>query len=141
MRAALLLGALVLSVSCGAGVGAPTAPGGSNSIDFLVAIGVSAGGSYSAALNNQTYTAGNGFQASLTAGTYEMSGSYTGGTLIIGFGSTSFLGGGVQVGSVQSLSGVTLAVQPCGVIYSDGAGTRSFRVRFTVGPNANGACR
>lgn len=141
MRVALLLGALVLSVSCGGGSGAPTAPGGSSSIQFLVAIGVSAGGSYSATLNNQTYTAGNGFQASLAAGTYEMSGTYTGGTLIVGFGSTSLTGGGVQSGSVQSLSGVTLGVQPCGVIYSEGGGTRSFRARFTVGTNANNTCR
>jgi hypothetical protein len=136
----LLGGALALSTSCGGG-GGPTGPSASTDIQFLVAIAVSAGGSFSATLNNQTYTSAPGFQTALPAGVHEISGTYTGGTLIVGFASTSIGAAGVQSGSVQSVSGVVLGVQPCGAAYSEGPGTRSFRMRFTVGTNANSTCR
>lgn len=129
---------LLVITSCGGR--SPTSPGGSSGIPFLVAVGVSGGGTFSATLNHQTYTAGHGFQASLPSGTYEMHGTYSGGTLIVGFASTTSTGGGVQAGSVQAVSGVVLGVQPCGIAYSEG-GARDFRVRFAVGTHASNTCR
>lgn len=138
MRQVIAALLLFLVTSCGGS--APTSPGGQGGVPFLVAVGVSAGGTFSVTLNNETHTAGNGFQASLPAGTYELHGTYSGGTLIIGFGTTTPAGGGVQSGSVRSVSGIVLGVQPCGIAYSEGI-ARAFRVRFTVGTNANNTCR
>lgn len=140
MRKCILCAALVLLPSCGGG-GSPTGPNAPTGISFLVAIAASGGGTFSATLNNQTYTAGPGFELSLPAGTYEMNGTYTGGTLLIGFATAGLTGGGVQSSSLQSLAGTVLFVQPCRAAYSEGSGTRSFRVRFTVGTNANNTCR
>lgn len=140
MRKAILYFAIVLASACGGG-GSPTGPNAPTGIPFLVAIAASGGGTFSATLNNQTYTVGPGFEVSLPTGTYEMNGTYTGGTLILGFATAGLTGGGVQSGSLQSLAGTVLFVQSCRAAYSEGGGPRSFRVRFTVGTDANNACR
>lgn len=140
MRKAILCAAIAVASSCGSS-GSPTGPDAPTGIPFLVGISASGGGTFSATLNNQTYVVGPGFQVSLPAGTYEMNGTYARGALIVGFVTAGPTGGGVQSGSVQSVSGVVLRVQPCGIIYSEGSGTRSFRVRFTVGTSAGGTCR
>ncbi len=109
MRNGILCVALVLAASCGAG-GSPTGPNTPAGIPILVAIGVSAGGTFSATLNSQTYSAAPGFQMSLPVGTYELNGTYTRGTLLIGFATPSLSGGGVRSSSLQSLAGTVLFV-------------------------------
>jgi hypothetical protein len=128
-------------VSCGGGSSSPTptnptpSPSG---VSFIVAISVGPSGTYSATLNGQTYTTQSGFQATLQPGTYEISGSYAGGNLVVGF--ASLVGGGVQTGSVRSTAGTVLTSTSCGLAYAAGSGAQTFRVQFTVGTNSNTSC-
>jgi hypothetical protein len=141
IRAAFLLAAVGSLTACGGGGGSPVSPSPTTTVSFLEAFAVTGLGTYSATLNGQTYTAQGGFSIGLPPGTYELSGSYTGGTMIVGFASAPLSQGGVQSGSVQSLAGSILAVTSCGATYSEGTGTQAFRLRFTVGTNPNSACQ
>ena len=135
-----LLGCLAV-LGCG-GDGSPTSPSGSGVPVFLVFVSA---GSFNATLNGQTYSAQGGFNLSLAPGVYEISGTFAPGqTFSVALRAVSApTQGGVQSGSVQSLTGPLLATFPCQVSYSSLglAAPSSFRVRFTVVTNPNAACQ
>src|SRR5215831_1924018 len=99
-RTVCLASFLSLPAACGsgssvAGVTSPSPSSTASGIPVIVAIAVSGGGSYSATFNGQRYTTQPGFSVSLAEGVYEISGTYSGGTLLVGFGSLSQTAGGV----------------------------------------------
>lgn len=102
----------------------------------------SVGGSYTAQLNGQTYTASGGFTVNLPVGTQEITGSFVGQGFGIGF---SRIGGtGAESGSLRSLAGPAPDVSACQILYLnfDTPNTRrSFRMQFRVTSNANSACQ
>ena len=131
------------------GDGSPTSPsvggGGGNQlyVVFTPANVGSVTGTYTAQLNNQTYTAAGGFPVSLAAGTYEISGSFTGGGFGIGF--TRVLGGGAESGSLRSITGPQPDTsQPCSLLYfnmNTPTVRRDFRMQFRVTDSTTTSCR
>ncbi len=140
MRVALGSVAVLMLAACG-GSGSTT-PTTSSSTPSFVVVFTAAGGTYTATLNNQTYTANGGFTVSLPAGTYQITGSFRGSVFGVGFGTIA--GGGVLSGSVRSVSGPAPTSTACGLIY-DNFDTptvqRSFQVQFQVTTSANSACQ
>src|SRR5262245_9162619 len=83
-------------------------------------------GSYTATVNGKSFTGSGKFALSLPelGKTYELSGSFTGGSLGINFGTTTT--SGVRAGSVTSVAGPNPAPYNCGVNYfATGGGTNS----------------
>lgn len=116
----------------------PTAPV-STDIKLRIGLAVAGGiGTYSATFNGQTYTSRDGFDVSLKPGTYTVSGTYNGGALIVVFVGDS--NGSVQTSSVSATSGIVSVVTPCSIVFSEGSGTRSFGVRFTVTRDVRHTC-
>lgn len=130
------------AAGCGGGEGStPTAPSAAGVNFFVVFTPV--GGTYSAQVSGQTYTAAGGFSVRLPAGTHEISGTFRGQGFGVGF-VPGLSGGGVQSGSVQSLSGISPQVMPCSVLYSNlstPTTERAFRVRINVTTNVNSVCQ
>jgi hypothetical protein len=121
---------LTLSVPACGGGGAPTSPSSAGTFGTLVVF-APVGGTYTATLNNQTFTASGGFTVNLSPNsTYQITGSFVGGGLGIGF---STLGsGGVLSGSVRNISGPPSPdVSPCQVLYYN-LDTPSVRRTFSV---------
>ena len=133
-----MLGASLIS-GCGGG-SSPTSPS-SSAVPIVVYL-VPAGGSYSATLQGQTYTASGAFNVSLAPGTYTITGTIQAQGLAVGFGILGLSGGGVQSGSARSLSGPAPLVESCKVSYFPAtAGATAFSVQFTVTSSANAACQ
>lgn len=130
----------VLLAACSSnGNKSPTSPTESGSPTVVVGF-VPAGGTYTATLNNQTYTTTGGFVVTLSPGTYEISGSFAAAGFGIGFGNV--LGGGAESGSIRSLSGPGSSVTSCGVTYtSSGSGAQQFRMSFRVTTTVGSACQ
>jgi hypothetical protein len=103
------------------------------------------GGTYTAQLNNQTYTASGGFLVNLSPGTtYQVTGSFIGQGFSVAFTSVTLGGGGVQSGSVRSVSGPSGSVSSCQVDYfniNTPNTQRSFQVSFTVTSTVGSACQ
>jgi hypothetical protein len=137
---AILLVGVALTLGCGGGgsVATPTGPG-SSSVPIGVGFNIQ-GGTYSATLNGQTYSGAGPYQISLAPGSYEITGTYSGGSLIVAFVSTLPSGGGVQSGSARSLSGPAVVTQACGIGYAAQFGSQPFRLRFTVTTDPNSKC-
>lgn len=96
-------------------------------------------GTYSAQFQGQTYTAAGSFEFKLAPGTYTVTGSFTGTALGIGFVA---LDGGVQSGSLKSLSGPAPDVESCSVIYfATGLQARTFQLQFMVTKNTGSVCQ
>lgn len=126
-----LLLALGLLVGCG---GDSTGPATSFVIVFLPF-----SGSYTATLNNQSYTATGVFEVSLPTGVHEVTGSFTG-DLAVGFGTLD--SGGVESSSLRSLAGPNPQVSSCSVMYmGSGSGPQPFRLEFSVTRNVGSACQ
>lgn len=141
----LVLTATILSLSCGGEKTpiAPSQPGGSG-ISTSVVFDNPAGGTYTAQLNGQTYTARGSFTVSLPQGTAIIDGTFNGPAFAVAFLRLQPTGGGVLSGSVQSLAGPRPSVGQCRVIYDnfDTPNTsRNFRVQFTVTANVASACQ
>ena len=128
----------------------PYSPSVPSKVSVRMLVAVVGGGSYTALINGQIYpTTGvylssgtyyDEYSAAFSPGTYEISGSYSGGRMIIGFKSISPSAGGVQFDSVHSLAGSVMVASSCSIVYSEGFGMQTFRLRFTVGTNPNSAC-
>lgn len=119
--------------------GLPTSP---SKVDVIVAF-TSSGGTYSATLNGQTYSAEGGFPVSLSPGTHTISGSFRASIFGIGFGS-AVGGGGVLSGSPRSVTGSGAEVGSCQVSYSNFSTpgtTRTFSVTFQTTSSAGSACQ
>ena len=73
-------------------------------------------------------------------GTYQLSGTYTGGALRISFGSRNG-GAGAEAGSISSLEGPGAVVSSCSVEYADvGSGPETFRLELEVSPHGSHTC-
>ena len=135
---------VILASACGSD--SPSSPTSSSSSGIAVLVVFApVGGTYTAQLNNQTYTATGGFTVNLSPGTtYQVTGSFVGQGFGVAFSSLTLGGGGVQSGSVRSVSGPSAQVSSCQVVYTnlDSPNTqRSFQVSFTI-TSANGsACQ
>lgn len=128
-------------VSCGGdgANGSPTGPPGSGAVTVLVVF-TPVGGTYSATINNQTFTAAGGFSSALQPGTHEINGSFRAGGFGVGFGSIG--GGGAESGSLRSLAGPSPQANACNVLYGGtGSTQQNFRVQFRVTANAGSACQ
>lgn len=138
LRLAFAAVALAASSSCAGDSGLGPDDAG---VSFLVTFLVPSGGTYTATLNNTTYTATGGFPLTLPPGTYEISGSFTGGVFGLGFGTTT--GAGVESGSVRNLAGGDASVGSCGVNYVSLTNTamQQFRVQFRVTTNTGSVCQ
>lgn len=133
----LVLGAAAL---CGCGGSSPTSPA-SSAVPIVVYL-VPVGGSYSATLQGQTYTASGGFSVSLAPGIYTITGTIQAQGLAVGFGTLGGNAGGVQSGSPRSVSGPSPLVESCKVSYFPSTvGASSFSVQFTLTSSANSACQ
>jgi hypothetical protein len=132
--------AVLMLAACG-GSDSTTVTSPTSTPSFLVVFSAT-GGTYTATLNNQTYTASGGFTVSLPAGTYQIAGSFRGSFFGVGFGTIA--GGGALSGSVRSISGPAPMATSCGLIY-DNFDTptvqRSFQIQFQVTTSANSACQ
>lgn len=140
---ALILLTIALANCGGDGGSAPTTPdgGGGSTVSVLVVL-TPVGGTYTATLNNQTYTAAGGFSVSLRPGTHEIAGSFRGDGFGVGFASIG--GGGAESGSLRSLSGPSPQVTACTAIYFNTGTTatlREFRLQFRVTTNVGSACQ
>ena len=133
-----------VATACGGDDGSsPAAPSGGGVPVTISFGGATTSATFSAQLNGQTYTALGLHSVTLPAGTHVISGSYRGISFGVNFIRTSG-GGGVQSGSVQSLSGTGAGVLPCGVSYTNldtPTVERAFRVQFTVTSNTGSACQ
>ncbi|MBI3491558.1 MAG: hypothetical protein HY047_07250 [Acidobacteria bacterium] len=108
----------------------------------LIVAFTSVGGTYTASLNGQTYTASGGFTVNLPIGTQQISGSFTGTGFGVGF--TTIGGGGVQSGSLRSISGPSPQVSSCQILYFNldtPNVQRTFQLQFQVTSNVGSACQ
>jgi len=99
-------------------------------------------GSFTAQMDNRTYSSGGASIAKLSTGTHQMTGSFKGSTLSIGF-ATVDTAGGVRTGTVASQAGPSPQVSSCGVIYSNAATPtvqRDFQLQFAVNDNGQKVC-
>jgi hypothetical protein len=99
------------------------------------------GSTFSAQLNGQSFSLPGQSIVSLPPGTYQISGSFLGSGLGVGF-QTLGSGGGVQSGSARSLAGPAPQVAPCGITYAspDKAASQSFQLQFQITADAKAAC-
>jgi hypothetical protein len=98
-------------------------------------------GTYTARLEDQTYTLAGAFAANLKPGTHVVAGSFVGEGLLVGFASIG--PGGVQSGSLRSEAGPLPRIAPCSVGYSDAdasGSAREFRLQFQITANIASAC-
>jgi hypothetical protein len=133
----LVIGALLLP---GCGSNSPTSPGSGSSVAVLAVF--TPVGTYSATINGQTLSASGGFTLHLSPGTHEITGSFRGQALGIGFGSAG--GGGAETSSLRSLSGPSSQISACQALYfNDSTPTvqREFRLQFRVTANVGAACQ
>jgi hypothetical protein len=131
---------LVLLWGCGA-ANVPTAISPST-IEFIVVFTpVGDGATMTAQLGGQTYTVPGASNASLAPGTYQLSGSFRGDGLMVGFQSIGAVGG-VQSGSPQNVSGPSPTVTPCGIRYAsaNASSSASFQLQLQVTSDAKSAC-
>ncbi len=82
-------------------------------------------------LQGQTITAQGPYNFRLEPGTYEITGEMRTYVLSVDFSRVAGTGG-VQAGSVRSLSGPAIDVSQCGVLYLTYSPPSSVRVQFTV---------
>jgi hypothetical protein len=131
----VLLGALLIT-GCGRFTTAPP----DSEISVIIAIVASSDVRFSAEFDGDTIRSPGAYTVVLSPGTYEIKGSYSGGTLAIGF--SSFSAGGVEYGSVKSLSGPRAGVDPCQVTYSEveNTGPKPYRIEFRVTGDDLNAC-
>lgn len=124
-RARIGLGLLLLGTLGGCG-STDADPG--VEVDFVFV------GTASVTLEGNTYTASNrNFGVSLAPGTYEMTGSFDGAVILVF--------GGIESGSLESVSGPVGSVEPCGISYAAGSGgTQSLRLRFRVSASPAQRC-
>jgi hypothetical protein len=151
VRFAFALACVLFFGACGGGSNTPTAPTASTSSTPATStsstrqtffMGFSATRPFSATLAGQSYTAAGPFSISLEPGVYELAGSFSAGdNFAIAFLKPTLDGGGVQSGSLTSLSGPNLITTLCTAIYGLTTSTQNFRLRFTVTSNANSTCR
>jgi hypothetical protein len=124
-----------------AGPSAVTIPTTSSRATVVVAF-VTTNGTYTATLNNQTYSANGGFTVDLAPGTYQVTGSFRASYFGANFGTVG--AGGVQTGSVRSVSGPLPDARACSIIY-DNSNTpstqRSFQFQFVVTSSVGSACQ
>lgn len=126
---------------CAACASAPTATSASSSpVTFIVVFTpVGDGSSFTARLNDQNFTRAGASTASLSPGTYQIAGSFTGGGLTVAF-QTLGRNGGVVAGSVRSDAGPTTQVGTCAITYGASADARPFQLEFQVTADAAAAC-
>jgi hypothetical protein len=141
-RGSALLLVSVLASACGDSTTGPSSSTSTGGVPILVVF-TPVGGSYTASLNNQTFTAAGGFTVPLAPGTYTITGSFVGQGFGVGFATSGT--GGVVSGSVRHLSGPTdRQVKSCDILYFniDTPSTRrSFQVQFQVSSNVGTACQ
>ena len=89
------------------------------------------GGSFTAKLNGKTFTSAGWFAVNLKSleSTYDITGSFTGGSLHVRFAAST--AAGVQSGSVVSVEGPAVVATECGLTYVPNApGSYQFRIQF-----------
>lgn len=140
----LVLIVLLSAASCG-GSSSPASPTEtSSSAQSILVVFTPVGGTYTAQLNNQTYTAAGGFIVDLPVGMYQISGSFQGSGFGVGFAAVAIGAGGVQSGSLRSLSGPSPQVSPCTITYFNidtPSVPRSFQLQFQVTASVGSACQ
>ena len=134
----------ILSVVVLTGCGTTPSPD-SIPVQFLAVPAV--GGSFTLNLDGHTYTSPNLQTVVLGPGSYEVSGTVTGGAvgtqLVVGFtgGGTASGQGGVKSGSIVSLTGPTPVISSCGIGYfAETTGPHQYRFRIIVTTKAGEAC-
>ena len=142
MRTLCFILASTILAGCG-GDGSPTSPGGNNSANVsVIVVFTPVAATYSAVLNNQTYTAAGGFTIALRPGTHEITGSFRGQAFGVGFGSIG--GGGAESGSLRSIAGPSPQVTACSALYFNETTPtvqREFRLQFRVTGSVGSACQ
>lgn len=136
---ALLVTSLVF-VGC-ANTSTPTSAPSSPIAVVVTFVLVGDGSSFTARLNGQDFTRPGASTISLTPGTYQISGTFSGG-LTVGF-QTLGQGGGVVAGSPRSITGPTSQVASCAITYAGSGGSadaHAFQLEFQVAANAATAC-
>src|SRR5262245_14237016 len=99
------------------------------------------GGSFTARINGQTFSSPGGWAVTLSSlgSTYEISGSFTGGSLGVTFAASTSTG--VQTGSVVSVQGPSPNITGCGVIYvAPSTASQQFRIQFKSTAAASLVC-
>ena len=138
----VLLAAALLCTDCTSAP--PGAPIPTTAIDIVVVFTPTGDGStFNATINGQGFARGGTSTISLSPGLYQISGTFTGAALTVGFQSLGASGGGVLAGSPQNLSGPASQTTPCGIKYiSPGASVpmAAFQLQFQVSANASGLC-
>lgn len=148
-RAVLVLVCLGF-IACGGGSGGgptaptiatPPAPAAST---FLLVFGTSAG-SYTATLNNQSYSATGGFPITLGPGTYTIKGSFRGQGFTVAFQAYGVAKAGVLSGSARVISGpAQRQVTQCQIMLFNidtPSVSRDFEVEFRVTSDVGSSCQ
>jgi hypothetical protein len=135
------------AIACGDD-GNPTSPGGDIPLTMFVQF-TPAAMSVSLNVSGQAFSAAGQYEIRLPEGVQDVSGTLTstgqtGQTLVILFQRSLNAPGGVQSGSVRSLSGPLLQTGDCAVAYTTGTTPsttpQSFSFRFDVATGTNGVC-
>ena len=134
--------ALFLVAGCGSAQ-VPSAPLVSPIDIAIVFTPVGDGSSFSAQLNDQTYTKGGKSIATLTPGTHQITGSFHGSGFGVGFETLGAAGGGIRSGSPRSLAGPSLRTTVCAITYTNSDTPdveRNFQLLFEVTVDVGSAC-
>jgi hypothetical protein len=101
---------------------------------------LSADGPFSVNFQGQTIVAQGPYNFTLAPGTYELTGQMRTYVLSVDFSRVTGTGG-VQAGSVRSLSGPAADVSQCGVLYLTYSPPSNVRVQFIVTQSEGAACK
>ena len=137
---------MILASACG-GSSTTTSPTPTPTPQPIVGFTI-VGGTFTATLNNQTYTAAGSFPVTLSPGAYTITGSFRAQALYVVFLTPSLggVGGGVVSGSVAG-SALSVSDQQkgnCGIAWFDYGATptsHTFQVQFQVSSNASSTCQ
>ena len=123
--------ARLLALLCCARVGACNGDSASPLGEARIIIGFTPGGTFTARINGKTFSSAGGFPVTLTSlgNEYEISGSFTGGSLGLTFAASTSTG--VQSGSLVSVEGPNPRILNCDVMYlASTNASQQFRLRF-----------
>lgn len=143
VRSALIASAALLVASCNSNIISPTGP-----VPFTVDISSpNLGTTFSATIATDTtaVTTFGAYSRSLVAGTYNVTGTFTGPGITVAFKQGAApITGGVQLNSAKSLDGPANTTSVCAVAYNDVAnpqGSHTFTVQFVVIEGGSGFCQ